>query len=98
MPKKYSHKQTRSLSKILSSGSKKPILVKWIDATDDAGDTWDTKEEIASRNGQQCIVESAGWFVGEDSDYVILAADKEDTKFSRRIKIPKVDILALLKV
>lgn len=93
MPKTSLPKPARSHSKTSLNGSKKPILIKWLDASDDGGDTWEDVEEIAERKGKRCIVFSIGWKVGEDSNYIYLAADKQDKNYSRRIKIPKVNIL-----
>lgn len=71
----------------------KPSMVEvvWLDTNEVSDSTWQSKEDLIKC--EPCIIDSLGYLILENDDYVIISADKdgknEDDLFGRSQVIPK---------
>jgi len=67
------------------------VNIVWLDTNECSLSVWQTKEELL--NSKPCTIDSMGYLVEENEEYIIISADKdydnEDDIFGRSQVIPK---------
>lgn len=67
------------------------VQVVWLDTNEVSDSTWQSKEDLIKC--EPCIIDSLGYLILENDDFVIISADKdgknEDDLFGRSQVIPK---------
>jgi hypothetical protein len=73
----------------------KCVYIRWCDACSDTGGWKDLEESVAWANGVKWLVETTGWILKENKEYLLIAQQRgdwnggDDYQYANFMKIPK---------